>query len=263
MNFSREFDYTIDDATDDLSGLAFWNIRSDGDYYYDQPSSEMQRIFTLSTLSTTGPLQPSSNPCPAGTNCTYTISFLAAAYGCEARDEFGGGPDQQQYRASDLLPTGDVLYASYSALPMGPEDEYGAPLAWEDMSDDDPALGVFTGLPSLWLGWCTAEPTDESQWANPEPHIVECQMYNATYSFDITFSDGDMTVENSKTELNNLLLPDGATKSPNATDYLEFGFVKFQVPSIPHQILVVFSFIYTNHRYPVPTTQQDPSSGTS
>lgn len=220
MNFTREIDYTLDGADDDLSGLAYWNFNADGDYYYDEPSNEMQRIFTLSTLSTTGPLQQ-ENPCPSGTNCTYSISFFAPAYGCEERDEFGGAG--QQYTKSQLGPNGSLLYASYSSLPMGPEDEGGAPLSWTYMNDTDPMLGVFTGLPSLWVGWCTATPTPESYWANLVPHVAECQMYNATYSFDLTFSNGVMSVNGSSTELHNLLLPNGTQEGPTALDYLEFG----------------------------------------
>lgn len=54
----------------------------------------------------------------------------------------------------------------------------------------DPMLGIFTGLPSLWPGWDTATLNVDSLWANLEPHVVECQMYNATYSFDVDLSNG-------------------------------------------------------------------------
>ncbi|KAF3765664.1 hypothetical protein M406DRAFT_68088 [Cryphonectria parasitica EP155] len=224
MNLSREIGYTLAETEDDLSGLANWNIMSNGEYVYAQPSSEMTRLFELSTLSTTGPLQPSS-PCPAGTNCTYVCSFFAPAYGCEERDEFGG-PGQQVNR-SDMAPNGPLLYASYSSLPMGTEDENGAPLIWTNMSQadpNDPEIGVFTGLPSLWLGWVTqsANATD-GLWTNLTTHISECQMYNATYTFNVSWINGEMNIDNSDTQLHNLLLPNGSSKSPNATDYLEFG----------------------------------------
>lgn len=221
MNFTREFNYTLDGADDALSGLTNWIVNEDnGLYTYANPSSALHRIFTLSSLSSTGPIQP-NNPCPAGTNCTYSISFNAAAYGCEERDDFGG--PGQQLKKSDLAPVGDVVYGSYSSLPMGPEDENGVPLIWDNMTADDPMAGAFTGLPSLWLGWSTGTPTPEDAWANLVPHIAECQMYNATYSFEITFASGQMSINNSQTKLNDLLLPAGTTKFPNATDYLEFG----------------------------------------
>lgn len=224
MNFTREYNYTLDGATDALAGLASWNVGEDnGVYSYANPSSAMQRLFTLSSLSSTGPIQP-SNPCPVGTNCTYPISFDAAAWGCEERDDFGG--PGQQLKKSDLAPVGDVVYGSYSSLPMGPEDEYGAPSIWYDMIDADPnnpMIGAFTGLPSLWLGWSTGTPTPENSWADLSSHIAECQMYKATYSFEITFASGVMSINNSQTKLNDLMLPPGTTKFPNATDYLEFG----------------------------------------
>lgn len=220
MNFTREIDYTLDGADDNLSGLAYWNINSDEEYWYTSPSMEMQRIFTLATLSTTGPLSP-ENPCPAGTNCTYSIQFDAPAYGCGERDDFGG--PYQLYNKSQLAPAGDVLYASYSSLPMGPEDENGEPLAWHNMSNSNPEVGVFTGLPSLWLGWATGIPDGPSLWSSLTSHIAECQMYDATYSFTVSFASGNMIVDNSATTLNNLLLPPGSTESPSASDYLRFG----------------------------------------
>lgn len=220
MNFTREFDYTLDGADDDLSGLAYWNINSDNEYWYTSPSMEMERIFTLATLSTTGPLAP-ANPCPAGTNCTYSIQFDAPAYGCEERDDFGG--PYQLYNKSQMAPAGDVLYASYSSLPMGPEDENGEPLIWYNMTDSDPEVGVFTGLPSLWLGWATGIPDGPSLWSNLTTHIAECRMYDATYSFTVTFASGNVVINDSATRLNSLLMPPGSTKSPSALDYLRFG----------------------------------------
>lgn len=224
MNFTREVNYTLAGADDALSGLANWNVVGDKQVYtYSAPSPALQRIFTLSSLSSTGPIQPAANPCPVGTNCSYAISFHAAAYGCEERDDFGGGSNPLQLKKSDLAPAGDLVYGSYSSLPMGAEDDNGAPLAWANMTDSDPMLGAFTGLPSLWLGWCTATPTPLDAWANPVPQVAECQMYNATYSFDIAFESGRMSIANSRTQLNGLLLPAGSTKFPNETDYLEFG----------------------------------------
>lgn len=220
MNFTREIGYTLAGADDNLSGLAYWNINPEDKYYYASPSMELQRIFTLSTLSSTGPLAP-TNPCPAGTNCTYSLEFQAPAYGCEERDDFCG--PSQLYNKSQMAPAGDLLYASYSSLPMGPEDEDGEPLIWYNMSDSDPDVGVFTGLPSLWLGWATGIPDGPSLWSNLTSHIAECQMYDATYTFTITFESGDMVVNKSATTLNGLLLPSGSTESPSAWDYLRFG----------------------------------------
>lgn len=52
---------------------------------------------------------------------------------------------------------------------------------------------------------------------------MRTEMYNATYTFNVTFANGQMNITNSETQLHNLLLPEGSTKSPNDTDYLEFG----------------------------------------
>lgn len=219
MNLTREFDYTLDGADDNLSGFAYWNINSDKQYWYTSPSMEMQRIFTLATLSTTGPLAP-ANPCPDGTNCTYSIQFDAPAYGCQERDDFGG--PYQLYNKSQMAPAGDLFYKSYSSLPIGPENDDGEPLAWYNMTDSDPEVRVFTGLPSLWLGWATGIPDGPSLWNNLTTRIGEYQMYEATYSFTVSFASGDMAVNDSATTLNSLLLPPGNKKSLSELDYLRF-----------------------------------------
>ena len=48
-------------------------------------------------------------------------------------------------------------------------------------------------------------------------------MYNSTYTFNVSWINGEMSLVNTETQLHNLLLPNGSTESPNATDYLEFG----------------------------------------
>ncbi|KAI0594089.1 hypothetical protein F4775DRAFT_586354 [Biscogniauxia sp. FL1348] len=218
LNLSRENGYGLTSDDSDLAGLSYWEIEYNDTYYgpsgrytYDSPSAELQRIFSLTMLTIPAPLKPSS-PCPNDDECTYSRTIDLPAYHCESRLEFGG-TDPPAYTRSQLAPSGPLLYASYSSLT---EDQGGKPLAWSNITFSSHDYGVFTEIPSLWVGWAT----DSDGYV---PHIMECSMYDATYSYNFTFSGDQWTHNRTSTKLNSLLLPKGSTKSPTDPDYQQFS----------------------------------------
>ncbi|XXH01365.1 hypothetical protein Hte_007725 [Hypoxylon texense] len=217
LNFGRENGFGLYTEDGSRAALSYWNIYPGGQtgledrYIYDSPSSELGRVFQLSMLSSTGPLKPPS-PCPSSKSCTYYMDVEMPAYKCESRDEFGGY-NPQRYTKSQLAPTGRLLYASYSSFA---EDQGGKPLSWANMTPSAPEFGVWEALPSLWVGWVT----DPDQYV---PYIVECSMYSAEFGYNITFGGDGMAIDRVKTVLDQPLLLDGSSKTPEDQDYQQFS----------------------------------------
>ncbi|KAI1084931.1 hypothetical protein F5B20DRAFT_520275 [Whalleya microplaca] len=217
LNFTRENGFGLFSDDGSRAGLSYWGIignseqyRDDGRYIYYSPSSELHRTSQLSMLSTTGPIKP-PNPCPSNTVCAYSMELAVPAYRCDSRDEFGGS-NPSAYNRSQLAPTGKLLYASYSSFSEGAT---GTPLIWDTMNSSAPGLGVFTEIPSLWVGFVTNS-------LHHEPRIVECAMHDATYSYNVTFSE-QMTINRTSVVLNSPLLPDNSSKAPWDDDYQQFS----------------------------------------
>ncbi|KAI0452176.1 hypothetical protein F5B21DRAFT_527180 [Xylaria acuta] len=194
LDFTRENGFNADSEDQERAGM----------------SGDLQRIFKLSSLSYTGPLKP-SNPCPSVKACTYSIDLAAPAYSCQKRSDFGGKNPPVNNR-SELSPTG-LLYTAYSSIDEG---EVGKPLAWDSMPSTAQELGVFTEVPSLWVGWLTKSDRYYS-------HIAECLLYNATTSFDVTFSGEDVSITQTAINFISPLLPEGSSKSPLDSDYQQFS----------------------------------------
>ncbi|KAI0436657.1 hypothetical protein F4803DRAFT_566673 [Xylaria telfairii] len=212
LDFTRENGFGFDTNSDDedRSGMSYWvTNRADKALVYGGPSGELQRIFKLSSLSDTGPLKPSS-PCPSARACSYSMNLAAPAYKCQDRLDFGGRKDPPANR-SQLSPTG-LLYKAYSSID---ESEPTTPL-WDSASSAPQDIGVFTEIPSLWVGWLTNSNGYQS-------HVVECLLYNATTSFNLTFSGDDLVINQTAIDLISLLLPDGTSKSPLDSDYQQFS----------------------------------------
>ncbi|KAH9909637.1 hypothetical protein F4778DRAFT_712103 [Xylariomycetidae sp. FL2044] len=213
IDFSCENGFGLTSDDQERAGMSYWTSAlleiDDPLYVYDTPSAELERIFRLSILSYDGPLKPSS-PCSSVESCTYSLQLDAPAYQCEERQEFGGF-NSFGYERSQLEPD-NLLYASYSSLP---EAEGGKPLAW-GTDESAPDYGVFTEIPSLWVGWITGSSAHES-------HIVECPLYNATLSYEITFSGDTMLTNRTGVELHSLLLPSGTSKRPEEGNYQQFS----------------------------------------
>ncbi|KAH9986110.1 hypothetical protein F4779DRAFT_632448 [Xylariaceae sp. FL0662B] len=197
-------------STVDFARENKWGLDSD-DQGRAGMSSELERIFKLSILSVTGPLKP-PNPCPSTKSCTYSMDLAFPVYQCERRLEFGGS-NPLAYSRSQFAPNGLLLYASYSSIG---ESDGGRPLTWNNMTSSTPDSGVFTEIPSLWIGWVT----DASGY---QPHIVECLLYNATSTYEMAFSGDDMIVNQTRVILGSLLLPNGSVKMPSDDNYQQFS----------------------------------------
>ncbi|KAI0380440.1 hypothetical protein F5Y04DRAFT_271432 [Hypomontagnella monticulosa] len=243
LNMSRENGYGFDSDDNGRAGMSYWiTYGSDenpdgGKWVYTSPSQELERLFRLSILSVSGPLKP-PNPCHPGTTCRYSMEFDAPAYRCESRKEFGGH-NPLGYRQQQLAPAGRLFYASYSSFDEAPG---GAPLSWVNMTSSTPENGVFKELPSLWVGWVTSSSNGY------QPHIVECLMYNTTYTYEVTFSGDQMSTNRTSTRSHGLLLPNGSSKAPSDYDYPQFSgyhaagylFREFLVGNITQDIDEIF-----------------------
>ncbi|KAI8951680.1 hypothetical protein F4801DRAFT_600985 [Xylaria longipes] len=211
LDFTRENGFNADSEDQERAGMSYWDLnRVDQALTYAGPSGDLQRIFKLSSLSYTGPIKP-PNPCPSVKACTYSMDLAAPAYSCQKRSEFGGENPSANKR-SQLSPTG-LLYTAYSSFNEG---EVGKPLAWESVPSTAQELGLFTEVPSLWVGWLTKSDRYYS-------HIVECLLYNATTSFNVTFSGADVSINQTAINFISPLLPEGRSKSPLDSDYQQFS----------------------------------------
>ncbi|KAI0863438.1 hypothetical protein F4860DRAFT_468271 [Xylaria cubensis] len=210
LDFTRENGFDADSEDQERAGLSYWEFnRADQALTYAAPSSDLERIFSLSSLSYTGPLKP-SNPCPSVKSCNYSMELAAPAFSCQKRSDFGG--NNPPANRSQLSPTG-LLYTAYSSIDEG---ESGRPLAWDNMPSTAQELGLFTEVPSLWVGWITHSDGYHS-------HIAECILYNATTSLDVTFSGDDVSIIQTAISYISPLLPEGSSKSPLDSDYQQFS----------------------------------------
>ncbi|KAI9860719.1 MAG: hypothetical protein M1830_006219, partial [Pleopsidium flavum] len=220
LDFSRENSYGPDSVNADGEGLSYWDFEDDNRVYYTGPSMDFQRLSTLSLLSKTGPLQP-SNPCVGGGNCSYAVSFDGPAYKCEEQPDFDSNIPMKK---GNLAPDGNYTYYGYSSTS---EEIGGRPAEWSNATDDK--IGVFYDEPALWIGYVinTTEPFNSSEsslWHHKlDPKVMKCTLYNATYSYTLSFMNGVMFVNNSKTNFISPLLEEGASVSPNASNYKAFA----------------------------------------
>lgn len=186
---------------------------------------DSRRMFQLSLLSDTL-LQP-ENPCPADSNCTFSISFAAPSYKCEPRDDFGG---QRTYNRSQLAPFGNLLYASYSSFE---EDFVGRPIGWNRTVPNNDT-GVFKSEPTLWVAWAynttlpaTAENATQwntSYWPHQlVSHVMECTFWNSTYSYTLSFLQGKMNVTDYSVRQDTVMLPEGKVMAPYMNTYMEWS----------------------------------------
>ena len=227
LNFYLENGFGIEDwdPAVDKQGMSFWDELPDGTSFFNQPSMDSRRSFQLSLLSAQ-PLQP-DNPCPTDSNCTFSISFAAPSYKCEWRDDFGG---QRTYNLSQMAPRGDLLYASYSSFE---EDFVGRPLGWNITAPDNDT-GIFRSEPSLWVAWvynttlpATAENATQwntSYWGHQlRTHVMECMFWNSTYSYNLSYLQGKMNVDNYSVRQDTLMLPPGSIIAPDMPTYMEWS----------------------------------------
>ena len=124
----------------------------------------------------------------------------------------------------NLAPGGNYTYFGFSS---DSEDEKGRPKNWVNATDD--RVGVFHEEPPLWIGYVinTTEPDTSSHssiWPHKlDPKVLKCTLYNARYSYTMSFLNGVMAVNNSQTEYKSPLLEPEASKNPNESDYMAFS----------------------------------------
>lgn len=244
LNFNREngFDMNVWDKNLDKNGMSFWDMYENTTSYFAGPSMDLRRTFNLAMLSTNpiqpdrswttdpiliNPLQP-NNPCPFDSNCTYSVTFHAPSYKCEERDEFGG---DTTLKKSMLAPYGDLVYVSYSSFE---EDELGRPLDWNKTDPTYDNTGTWTREPSVWFGYSyytnkNATAENATQWNTTNwpiqltHHVIECSLYNATYSFTLNFKSGLMNVTGYSVDYIGPLLPEGQVMAPWMPTYMEYS----------------------------------------
>lgn len=245
LDFSREngFDMNVWDKGLDKNGMSFWDQYENTTSYFAGPSMDLRRTFNLAMLSTNpiqpdrpwttdpifiNPLQP-NNPCPKDSTCSYAVTFHAPSYKCQERDEFGG---PTTLKKSMLAPYGDLVYVSYSSIE---EDELGRPLTWNKTDPTYTNTGTFTQEPSVWFGYTyytnkSATAENATQWNTTRwpiqitHHVIECSLYNATYSFTLKFeATGLMSVVGYSVDYIGLLLKDGQAMAPWMPTYMEYS----------------------------------------
>lgn len=227
LDFSLENGYGIEDRDlgIDKQGMSFWDTFDNSTSYFNQPSMDSRRNFQLSLLSDQ-PLQPDS-PCQTDSNCTFSLSFAAPSYKCEPRDDFGG---MRIYNMSQMAPFGDLLYASYSSFE---EDFVGRPLGWNRTVPNNDT-GVFKREPSLWVAWVynttlPATRENSTQWNTSywghqlKPRVMECNFWNSTYSYRLSYLQGKMNVDEYKVRHDALMLPEGSIMAPYMPNYMEWS----------------------------------------
>lgn len=168
---------------------------------------DLQKVATLALLS--GNTLTLPNPCADGANCTWTFSFDGPSYDCQERDDF----DSSTRLTKDmLLPTGTDLYTSVST---GSEDKFGAPTFWETETwQNDSNIGTFLMEPTLWIGFI---------YNATDPHVIECTLYNTTYNYNMSFTNGNMNINSLQKTLIAPALPSGSSIGPMDPNYEAFA----------------------------------------
>jgi hypothetical protein len=203
VDFSGESSLTISST---LNSIFFVDSGNDAVTYYDSPSTTLIKDVTITLLTGKGALAP-SNPCPESGNCSYAIEFSGPAYDCQERPDYAPSANTSMTKAK-LTPTGNYSYFGLSSIW---EEDSGQPAEWFYPVNPAKDLGTFKVEPDLWLGYAInstiplAEPYITAWGAiwrhNFTQHVLQCTMYNATYSYDISWSNGVMIAINQSTQL--------------------------------------------------------------
>lgn len=176
--------------------LAFWNVTptyeakvEDRMEWFDQPSFNAVRLFTLTTMSHT--FIPMESPC-VGFNCTWALNFEGPWYNCTKKNGTELTNDLNPLTENDtfnsLAPYGNKMYFmdEDSVDYQRPQRDYDSNLTL--------GQGIFYSEPKIWLGWVvntTIPLSPDSPGYNPswpfqlEQHLVQCVLQKARY--DIGF----------------------------------------------------------------------------
>ncbi|KAK3988757.1 hypothetical protein QBC44DRAFT_397734 [Cladorrhinum sp. PSN332] len=240
----------LDQGKDHLSQVYYWHHEESIDVVtYDMPSFEIESIAAQANPSD-GPLL-SRNPCPAGTNCTYSIPFDGPAYRCEDQIDFDGSTGQ----TLELFPPRNVLIYSASLIQSTQNlNGLGIPVEWSNMTKTDPMYGVFTKSYPIWIGYVqnTTRPykgPNDTMWPYElERKTIKCTLNYAEYDVKLSFRGGRQFVDETNIDHKRPLLLDGEQTSPQNKSYDQFSayhtlgflFHKF----ISHEIMQVNASTY-------------------
>lgn len=106
-----------------------------------------------------------------------------------------------------MIPTGNY---SYFGVNDNLENVWtGCPISWQNLTDDE--KGTFDSEPDLWVGYVInttnllpAPITTDwgSVWKyNYTQHVVQCSMFNASYSYTISWLNGVMSAQYASRQL--------------------------------------------------------------
>lgn len=221
LDFSTESykNYRIRNGTADgsLRSMMFYNTTDrskeptqEGWFdYYDQPSSDLNRIAILMAYSNMRHpnimLGARQRMCGGSFNCTYQQTFVGPAYQCleiangtndDAKLAELGAP----FNTSVLVPKGRYIYHANVnmgdyAHPQNATFKKGPGGVPDGPIPDD--LGVFKSEPVLWIGYSVNStkplPKDSPYAVNwthlYEPHVIRCMHYEARYMVFWNYSD--------------------------------------------------------------------------
>lgn len=200
LNFTAEnfADWRVPKYRDGDS-LAFWNTTPPYEVektnkatdWFDQPSYNAFRIFTLASLGHT--FIPMKSPCPSF-NCTWSIKFDGPWYSCseQTRETFEArGVERSNYTYESLAPVGEYVF-------FGENDsgEYERP----QMNYNSNVLttqGVFAKEPKLWFGWAentTVPLSNGSEYKDKwdfelKRHLLQCELQKVKYEVQFEYKN--------------------------------------------------------------------------
>ncbi|KAF8474806.1 hypothetical protein BDZ91DRAFT_711782 [Kalaharituber pfeilii] len=217
LNFSAENAYDYRTATEFFgNSLAFYNLTDPddqtSDMSYDMPSYINKRLVSQSIFNH-GYVGPSWTPCP-GYNCTYIMVMHGPGYKCNDVEPSSELSARNPLNVEDLAPGGDFIYLSNVTL-----GDFEKPNLKPHESDLDPdwIVGTFHYEPELWIGYTinTSVPLTEetsiwkdvvdgkvlNRWTHKlEPKVFHCVHYHVIYTFNISISNGQQSVETKNIE---------------------------------------------------------------
>ncbi len=78
--------------------------------------------------------------------------------------------------------------------PENEEDENGKFIGWFKNGTATKDYGVFTELPTMWVGWLTSGVDINGKNITLTPHVMNCILHNSSYDYTLSFSGGKMRV---------------------------------------------------------------------
>jgi len=226
LNFSRDNGPVKGWPSRGDTEICYWGYETTTKtWYYDMPSYEFSKTAAV-WFASEAPIPP-RNPCPVGTNCTYSISFDAVAFKCDEEADFDGTSGQS---LDELAPTGNVLYSCSSIKKEGRVDEFGVPTEWHNISKNDTSYGTFTKLWPMWIGYVrntTRPAANQTLWTHElERKVLKCTLNYATYNYAFSSENGRPVANRSRIDYHGPLLQHNQSVSPQDPMYRQYAYVR-------------------------------------